>query len=89
MAGAAAAIDLDLFTRTEAGYNTAANIAAACAASQHGAKLLLDALLDAMIGMGYLRRPGIRPTGFTAMRASFSCGGSRFTGGPRTRSVNC
>ena len=48
----AAAIELDLFTRIEAGDNTVAKLAAACEASEHGTKLMLDA----MTGMGYLQK---------------------------------
>ena len=48
----AAAIDLDLFTHIERGNYRVAQIAAACGASERGAR----SLLDAMTGMGYLQK---------------------------------
>lgn len=48
----AAAVELDMFTRIEAGDNTVAKLAAACEASERGVK----SLLDAMTGMGYLQK---------------------------------
>lgn len=48
----AAAIDLDLFTHIERGNYSVAQIAAACRASERGAR----SLLNAMAGMGYLQK---------------------------------
>jgi 3-hydroxy-5-methyl-1-naphthoate 3-O-methyltransferase len=48
----AAAVELDLFTHIAAGNSTAQKIAAAAGASEHGTQRLLDALT----GIGYLRK---------------------------------
>jgi ubiquinone/menaquinone biosynthesis C-methylase UbiE len=49
-----AAIELDLFTHIAAGKTSARQVAAAAGASEHGTRRLLDALC----GLGYLRKTG-------------------------------
>lgn len=50
----AAAVELDLFSHIAAGKTSAEQVAEAAGASEHGARRLLDALC----GMGYLKKSG-------------------------------
>jgi DNA-binding IclR family transcriptional regulator len=68
----AAAIELDLFSHIAAGKTGAQQVASAAGASEHGTRRLLDALC----GLGYLRKTG---QNYSAAPPSISCAASRYT----------
>ena len=65
-----AGIELDLFTHIAEGRLTAKEIASSVSASEHGTRRLLDAL----VGLGYLKKQGSRDNSKLAGLAICHCG---------------